>query len=193
MALCYALAHSSREGRDMSDRSVCSLNDEQLEARRALVRAEILPHIGKAERIEGGFAIETDATPEMRQKLEDLVALERRCCSSVDWNLSEVPGASRVRLEVRGLDPDSGLLGSLVDAPRSRSRALLRVAKAGSLGVAVSFFVLCVLPIGLAALGGAALASGLSSLESPLTLALGALLLGTATWALLRWREQRAA
>ena len=175
----------------MSDRSVCSLNNERLQERRAMVRAEILPHVTKAERIEGGFAVETEATPEMRQKLENLVALERRCCSSVDWDLSEVPGG-RVRLEVRGLDPDSELLGSLVEVSAPRSRTLLQVVRAGGLGLGVSFFVLCVLPIGLAALGGAALASRLSGLESPLTLALGAVLLGTASWALLRWREHRA-
>jgi hypothetical protein len=176
----------------MSDRSVCSLNDEQLEERRAMVRAEILPHVRRAERIEGGFAVETDATPEQRQKLEDLVALERRCCSSVSWDLSEVPRSGRVRLEVRGLDPDAGLLGSLVEAPAPHTRKLMQVVKAGGLGLGLSFFVLCVIPIGLAALGGATLASSLSGLESPLTLALGTLLLGSATWALLRWREQRA-
>jgi hypothetical protein len=176
----------------MSDRSVCSLNDEQLEERRAKVRAEILPQVRKAERIEGGFAVETDATPEMRQKLEDLVALERRCCSSVSWDLSEDARADRVRLEVRGLDPDSGLLGSLVERSTPPRRTLLQLVKAGGLGLGASFFVLCVLPIGLAAVGGAALARSLSSLESPLTLAVGALLLGSATWALLRWREQRA-
>ena len=51
---------------------------------------------------------------EMRAKLADLVALERRCCSSVDWDLRELPDAGRLRLEVRGLDPGSALLGSLV-------------------------------------------------------------------------------
>lgn len=175
----------------MSDRSLCSLNDEELEERRAMVRAEILPQVRKTERIEGGFAMETHATPEMREKLEDLVGLERRCCGSVSWDLSEDASADRLRLEVRGLDPDSGLLGSLVEASTPPRRTLLQVVKAGGLGLGVSFFVLCVLPIGLTALGGAALASRLSGLESPLTLALGALLLGSAAWALLRWREQR--
>lgn len=176
----------------MSQRSVCSLTDDQLEERRAMVRAEILPHVRKALRIEGGFAIETEATSEMRQKLHDLVALERRCCSSVSWDLVEDARADRVRLEVRGLDADAELLGSLVDAPAPPSRALRRLVQAGGLGLGVSLLVLCVLPIGLAALGGATLASSLSSLESPLTVVLGAGLLGTATWALLRWREQRA-
>ncbi len=177
----------------MSDRSLCSLDDQQLEERRAMVRAEILPHLEKRERIEGGFAVESEATPEMREKLENLVALERRCCSSVDWDLREDPQAGRLRLEVRGLDPDSALLGSLVGPPMRGPRSLRRVLKAGGLGFGVSFFVLCVLPIGLAAVGGAALASRLSGLESPLNVALGALLLGGATWALLRRRERRAA
>ena len=176
----------------MNDRSLCSLNDEELEERRAMVRAEILPQVRKAERIEGGFAIETDPTPEMRRKLDDLVALERRCCSSVSWDVSDDTREGRVRLEVRGLDPDSGLLGSLFERSTPPKRTLLQVVKAGGLGLGASFFVLCVLPIGLAAVGGAALASRLCGLESPLTLALGALLLGSAAWALLRWREQRA-
>jgi hypothetical protein len=104
----------------MSDRSVCSLSDEQLEERRAMVRAEILPHVRKVERIEGGFAIETDATPELREKLQDFVALERRCCSSVHWDLSEVPHSGRVRLDVRGLDPDAALLRWREQRPGSR-------------------------------------------------------------------------
>ena len=58
----------------------------------------------------------------MREKLERLVALERRCCSSVDWALSEVSGRARLRLEVRGLDPGSALLGSLVEPPASKTR-----------------------------------------------------------------------
>ena len=100
----------------MNDRTLCSLDDEQLEARRARVRAEILPQVAKSERIDGGFAVEIPATRELRERLEALVALERRCCAGVDWTLREIPEAGRLRLEVRGLDPDSALLGALVEA-----------------------------------------------------------------------------
>jgi hypothetical protein len=106
----------------LTDRSLCSLDDEELEARRAMVRAEILPKVERAERIEDGFALETQSTPELRQKLEDLVTLERRCCSSVDWTLREPSSRGRLRLEVRGLDPGSALLGSLLEPPASKTR-----------------------------------------------------------------------
>jgi hypothetical protein len=109
------------EDRAVMDRSVCSLNDEELEERRARVRAEILPAVERADRIEGGFAVETEDSPEMRERLTDLVTLERRCCSSVDWDLRELPGAGRLRLEVRGLDPGSALLGSLLEPPASET------------------------------------------------------------------------
>lgn len=97
----------------MSDRSVCSLSDRELEERRAMVRAEILPLVERSERIEGGFAVEGAATPELRRKLDALVALERRCCASVDWRLREDRETGRLRLEVRGLDPDAAVLGGL--------------------------------------------------------------------------------
>lgn len=96
----------------MSDRSLCSLSDAELDARRARVRAEILPLLEGAERLDGGFALEGRGSPELRRRLEELVALERRCCASVDWQLSEAPDG-RLRLEVRGLEPDGTLLGSL--------------------------------------------------------------------------------
>ena len=108
----------------MSDRSLCSLDDEQLEARRERVRAEILPHVERAERIEGGFAVEGRATPALRRRLEELVALERRCCAGVDWRLREDRDAGVLRLEVRGLDPDSALLGSLVTGRASAGRQI---------------------------------------------------------------------
>lgn len=104
----------------MSDRSLCSLSDAELEARRATVRAEILPYLDGGERLEGGFAVEGRSTPLLRQKLQALVAFERRCCADVDWRLSETPGG-RLRLEVRGLEPGSTLLGSLALATRGRS------------------------------------------------------------------------
>ena len=82
----------------------CSLGPAELEERLAMIRREIVPHVTRSEELERGLLLDFDATPGMRAKLEQLVELERRCCSGLRWELEEV-GSATLRLGVTGTDP----------------------------------------------------------------------------------------
>jgi hypothetical protein len=157
---------------------VCSLPPDELEARRRSIRAEILPFVARKLELPDGFACEFDSR--LKAKLEDLVLLERDCCSSLDWKVLDLPGGG-VRLEVRG-DGAAALARSVLGGC-----ALGRLAKAGSAGFAGAFFLCCVLPkVALAAVGGGALGASLARLDHPTTIALLGLAFAGITWKLLR-------
>lgn len=161
---------------------VCSLPPDELEARRRSIRAEILPFVERKLELPDGFACDFDSR--MKAKLEDLVALERGCCSSLDWKVLDLAGGS-VRLEVRG--NGAAALARFLDD----DDAPARLAKAGSVGVAGAFFLCCVLPkVALAAAGGGALAASLARLDHPLTIALLSFAFASLVWGLLRRRAQ---
>ena len=71
------------------------------------------------------------------------------------------------------------------------SGRIVRLTKAGGLGFAVSFFVFCVLPIGVAALGGAALTASLAKLDDPVIIAAGAAAVALPAWLLMKRRASR--
>jgi hypothetical protein len=173
---------------------VCSLSASELRERIAMVRAEVLPHVIESGRRADGFAWEFAETAEMRQKLERLVALEGQCCrGEVRWAL-EAPGdARRLCLVLSGIDPDSKLLDRLVGKPVEPSfgARALGWAKAGGLGIALSFFVFCVLPLAVAAFGGAALAASVARLDDPLVVAGGAVAFAAGAWLWMRRRALR--
>ena len=85
---------------------MCTLAADELATRLAWIRAEILPHARRMERLDGGVAWELADAPGLREKLDRLVELERACCASLD--ITCAPSATRgvVRLEIRGVDPD---------------------------------------------------------------------------------------
>ena len=172
---------------------VCSLPPDQLEARRRMIRSEILPRVLREENLRDGFACEFDAG--MRSRLEEWVALERECCSSLDWKVLRAPGGC-VRLEVRGTGARAVAqlaLGRGKQGSQLR-RASGLLAGAGGLGFAGAFFLCCVLPaLALAAFGGTALVVSLARLDEPGTIAGFSLLLATLAWWVLRRRARRDA
>ena len=85
---------------------LCSLSAEQRSERVASIRLEILPHAEKREPLGRGYAWEFPARPGLRERLEQLVELERQCCSGPRWGLSE-SGSGTLRLTVEGVDPES--------------------------------------------------------------------------------------
>src|SRR4029450_2131115 len=145
--------------RDCAD--VCSLPPDQLEARRGMIRSEILPGVLRQEDLPDGFVCEFDAG--MRSRLEEWVALELECCSSLTWRVLDAPGG-RVRLEVRGAGARA--VARLVLAPEEQGAQLrasgVRVG-GGGLGFAGAFLLCCVLPnLAIAAFGGTALVVALA-------------------------------
>lgn len=163
--------------------AVCSLPPDDMAARMAWVRQEILPHAIETVRLGRGLAFELLAAPGLGERLDRLVELERACCSEIVFEsmASAVPG--RLRLEVRGIDPDAEIFRSL-DVPASTGEQpslRARVAQAAAAGVLGSLILCCVLPVAaVAALGTAA--APLTALDGPVPIALGALVGGTAAW-----------
>ena len=171
--------------RDALD-GVCSLSDVSLEERLAWIGREILPHARTREVLPDGVRLAFPPDDALRAKLARWVELERACCSGPRFELEEGEG---LELSVHGIDPHSPALASLGEAPAPRGGGLARLAQAGGVGFAAAFFVLCVLPVALAALAGAAVAAPLAGLESPATLAAGTLFAGAGAWWWLRRRS----
>lgn len=172
---------------------VCSLAPDQLEARRRMIRSEILPRVLHQEDLPDGFACEFDAG--MRSRLEEWVALERECCSSLDWRVLGAPGGC-LRLEVRGTGARAVAQLALGHGKQGSQlrRASGLLAGAGGLGFAGAFFLCCVLPtLAFAAFGGTALVVSLARLDEPATIAGFSLFFASLARWVLRRRGMRGA
>ncbi|NNL64778.1 MAG: hypothetical protein HKP30_00915 [Myxococcales bacterium] len=168
--------------------AVCTLPPDGLTDRMAWIRTEILPLASKRERRREGLAWTFEDTPELAERLERLVALERECCSGIAFRHRAIAGGQRL-LEVEGIDPDAAVFG---DAAEPASPALpLRIAKATGIGAGVSLLLCCALPIAAGAVFGAAVAAPLATLDDPVIIGVAALGVGGAAFA---WdRSRRAA
>jgi hypothetical protein len=165
---------------------VCSLSADGLGERMEWIRREILPRTLETLRLEHGLAFELESAPGVAEKLDRLIALERACCPGLAFERAAGARPGRLRLVVRGIDPDAPVLRGLgvSDAPPPRSR---RLARAAGTGLAASLFVCCVLPIALAALLGGLAPPALARLDGPIPIAGGALIAGAVAW----WRLGR--
>lgn len=169
--------------------AVCNLPPEGLEERLAWIRSEILPHAVASERGADSVAWELEDAAGLVAKLETLVAAERECCSGIAFTHTAGATPGTRRLEVRGLDPESAIFGSLpvgATAPGLGGR----VAKAAGIGTLVSLFVCCVLPIALGGLFGAAVAAPFASLDQPWVIGVAFVLFAAATFG---WQSRRRA
>jgi hypothetical protein len=101
--------------------TVCTLPPRALRERIAWIRDEVLVHARSTERSESGLAWELDAAPGLVEKLERLIALERDCCSGLVFEQRRSTTPGRVRLEIRGLDPEGELVQQLRAPPLRRS------------------------------------------------------------------------
>jgi len=169
--------------------ALCTLSADGLSDRLAWIRQEILPHAIESARLERGLAFELVAVPGLAEKIDQLILLERECCSSLQLERKESGHPGRLRLEVRGIDPDAPIFRALRIRSAQPSRRA-RLAKAAGAGVLTSVFVCCVLPVAGATLLGATTLPLLTPLDGPGPIAAGALLAGAVAW---RWlgRQQR--
>ncbi len=92
---------------------ICTLSEKDLGERMAWIRDEILPHAHRTERLESGFAWDLVMAPGLAAKLDRLIALERECCSGIVFERSEASVSGRLRLEVRGIDPEAPVFRAL--------------------------------------------------------------------------------
>jgi hypothetical protein len=93
---------------------VCTLSVDALSERITWIRDEILPHARLTERVQSGLAWELHGAPGLAEKLDHLIALERECCSGIVFERMASATPGRVRLEVRGIDPEAEVFRSLV-------------------------------------------------------------------------------
>lgn len=189
-------SHASDRASDREWAELCNLSPDALKERIASLRAEILPRVVATAKQADGFAWEFDDVPADRERLEQLVAFERQCCGGLSWQLEVVSETQRLRLRVSGIDPDSKMLAAFRDTPARRGPRgrLRRLLEAGGLGFGVSLLAFCVLPMGVAVFGGAALAATFAKLDDPLWIAAGSLVLAVAAWLFLgRRRSTRSA
>ncbi len=172
---------------------VCSLPSDELRDRVAMVRRELLPHVKRREALANGVGLEFEHTLAMQKTLEDFVAFERECCSGLEWKLRR-PSSRVLRLDVQGLAPDSDffrVFGGAAEVPRLGR--LARLAQAGALGSGVAFFLCCIVPVGIGAVAGTAVAASLAKLDDPLVIAAGSFVLAVPAWLWLKRRAEHSA
>ena len=100
-------------GPGLDPASVCTISNQHLDERLAWIRGEILPHVVAREPLDGGLAFELRAVPELADRLDRWIELERACCSGLAFE--RVPGQrpGHIRLEIRGIDPEASVLSAL--------------------------------------------------------------------------------
>lgn len=179
---------------------ICTLSSEELSERIAWIRAEISPAALGRERIPNGVALEVADAPGLADRVDEWIALERQCCTSIDWQRRPSERRGQLRVEIGGVDPDGSLFAAWplleddasapsVDAGEGGS--ISRLLRASGFGAGISFFVCCILPALLVAVFGAsALAASLSWLDQPLWIGIGAVLASVAAWRRMGQRRQ---
>jgi hypothetical protein len=182
---------STRRRFAMTDvREICNLSDEDFEARGAELAGGLARRVRERRNLGSGVALAFDATPEMREELNAFIDFERGCCPTLEFSISEASGA--LQLEIRGIEPDSGLfagVGLVAASGRvSPSRDWRRILSSAGLGTLGALAVCCALPIALVAILGTAVAAPFTSLDNPWLISLSALAFACGIWL---WQRRR--
>ena len=176
-------------------RKMCTLSDNQLAARLAEIRKDILPHVHKSEAVEDGYDLELSDVPGLRAKIERVITLERECCEGLQFELSDAPQPGQLHLEIRGVNPQAQTLSQLFGETKTRGEnipqrsPLRRMLSSAGIGLVGSFVIFCVLPISLAAVLGASATAYVAKLDSLPVLAVAAIAFGGMAWWFQRQRS----
>jgi hypothetical protein len=105
---------------DSLDRGIdfCTLPPPELHDRLTMIRREIAPLVRKAEKLPRGRAWTFARDAVLQSKLESLVAIERRCCRGLVWNMDV--GEHTLRLRLEGIDPEATFFESFDVVASSR-------------------------------------------------------------------------
>ncbi len=172
-------------------RTICNLSDKELAARRKELREGLLPQARGREDLSDGLALFFDASPELREELEAFVAFERECCPGLGFSVRDVSGA--LHLEIRGIDPRASIfagVGEVAEHEKPERAGWIRLLRSAGLGTAGAFVLFCVVPMGIAAVGGAQLAASLGALDDPWAVGAGGVVFAALLWL---WERRRAA
>jgi hypothetical protein len=168
-------------------RAICNLSDEQFAARAKELRGGLLALANGREELSDGIALRFDSAPEIRTRLQEFVAFERGCCSSLGFDIREESGT--LRLEILGIRSAVGefaAIDGIAEEPKPERSKLPRLLRSAGLGTALSVSLCCLLPLGIATLAGASIAAPLVALDNPWIIAAGSLAFAT-----LLWRRER--
>jgi hypothetical protein len=149
--------------------AVCTLAPESRDERLAWILDEILPHAVGCVRGTDSISWELEDAPGLTEKLDQLVVLEQQCCAGILFEHAASATAGRLRLNVKGVDPQSAVFA---DQPFREANPGLgrRISRSLGLGSVVSLVLCCVLPIAGASVLGAAAAAPFASLDNPLVM-----------------------
>ena len=142
----------------------CTLEDEGLSNRRVLFQQRLLPHLIRSSWIDSGLRLVFPSDPALHAEIDAFIALERRCCKFLDFELEEDAVEPVLVLAVTGpkgtqeflhqmlLGCEDDTVGSAVTPPRLRDKALKRSGLAGIVTGAACLLV-CELPVLLTIIG----------------------------------------
>lgn len=163
----------------------CRLPPQELRDRAEEIRAALVPRILRHEQLPDGIAWHFPDAPGIRKQLEDFAAFERRCCGGMTFAVEPSDVGLRLRIQGDGAEAFAALAAASEAPPRPIGARILR---AGGFGLGASLLVCCILPLGVSAVAGAAVAAPLATLDQPLYIASGGLLAGIVAWVVQRRR-----
>lgn len=88
----------------------CTLKDSDMRNRLKMVHEKLLPHVIARAKLEHGQQLTFLGGHELRPKLEAFIEFEKRCCSFLDFELSESSEANRLILQITGPEDTKGFL-----------------------------------------------------------------------------------
>lgn len=166
--------HASEGGDRLYDpEEICTLTTAALGERVAWIQSEIVPHVLESEALDDGVAWEMADRPGLADRVDELIEAESKCCSELSFVRMEGASAERVRLEVHGVDPHAAIFAREGQGAPGAPFAG-RLGRAIATGTIGALLVCCVLPLTLGAIGGAALAAPLATLDAPIPIAIAA-------------------
>ena len=94
----------------------CSLTDEEMRNRRALVRKQLIPHILKTEETQHGLVLRFSESDEVRSEVERFVSLERQCCGFLTFSITQP--ISGLELTIEGPEEAGAVIRSFINGIR---------------------------------------------------------------------------
>lgn len=132
----------------------CTLPAQELPEHLAFIRREVLDKATRVEELPEGYRLYFAADPALRQRLQELIAIEAGCCASLRFVLAESDG--KLALEIGGAVGIKQALHEILPlGERVRQSRWKRWGKsvAAVAAVAVVSLVVCELPLLLLLLG----------------------------------------
>jgi len=80
----------------------CSLNDDELAARSAFVRRELLAGVVERQELDNGYAFRFPGAGNWHVNVAEFVASERQCCSFFHFELTFEPGLGSIWMKLTG-------------------------------------------------------------------------------------------